>query len=129
MGKVYDTADMFGGGDRRDGMATTGKQERDRAIALVLSKQSPEWRRHYRMMAMDWMAGKRAGDTFIGEDLHGYMLMRGIGEPHHPNAWGANARAMLKFWLKHKLIELDGMRPMAVAGSHARLSPCYRVLP
>ena len=65
---------------------------------------------------------KSFGSTpFSGEDLR-MVLGRRIGQPEHPNAWGA----LLMYAKRHKLVlATEKYAPMKTISSHARRTPLY----
>ena len=102
-------------------------QARDEGTERVMFNQSFDWRESYRTAAIMFMASLSPGDEFIGEDLRIFAIKTGISAPHHPNAWGAMARATLSDWAKSARIETVGVRNARSVASHACLCPVYRV--
>lgn len=68
------------------------------------------------------------GDTFIGEDVRAYAMALQIGQPTHPNAWGAMFRSFICAELKTGRVERCGMANVKDPVSHASLCPQYRKL-
>ena len=102
-------------------------QARDEGTERVMFNQSLDWRESYRSAAVMFMKSLSPGDEFIGEDLRIFAIKTGIAAPHHPNAWGAMARAILSDWAKSARIETVGVRNAKSVAAHARLYPVYRV--
>lgn len=63
------------------------------------------------------------GAEATGEDIRRHVSAE-IGEPHHPNGWGALVRSAIK---KRWLIHTGIYRPMRAKRSHARRTPVYKV--
>jgi hypothetical protein len=103
------------------------KRLRDQGIALVLSNQADAWRERYRNAVEDWIARQPPGRRFIGEDVRHAALIRGVGDPWHPNAWAAMFRNTITKWLKSETVQVVGMAHMKAGRSHGRLSPQYEV--
>lgn len=104
-----------------------GTALRDEGISKVTERADEMWKALYRAHAVHFINAKAVGESFLGEDLR-RALEPHIGKPHHPNAWGAMARAAIKRWITDGFVEMDGMAQMRDAKAHARLSPLYRVV-
>lgn len=105
------------------------KARRDEGISQVSGNAGERWRANYRGAVSLFIRTRNVGDTFIGEDLRVFCHDRGwVGEPHHPNAWGAMARNTLKSWMADEVVARVGMASASAAKSHACLCPAYRVL-
>lgn len=77
--------------------AIESKRARDEGIDITTMNESELWR--YRAMSV--IRDIPPGWTGIGEDIRHKILESGIGEPHHPNVWGAIIMAATKRnWLK-----------------------------
>jgi hypothetical protein len=100
------------------------RKARDRGQSRV-SIKNPDWTvaavtqaRWLRAVAL----GKGDLGDFLGEDLR-LVIGAEIGQPTHPNAWGA----LIMRLAKEGLIEKTGAyRQMRSKGSHARATPAYR---
>lgn len=103
-----------------------GRDARNAGIEAVDENTSYAWRNSYRTLMESRFAQFPVGGCFIGEDLRTAAKQMGLSEPHHPNAWGANASYCLRHWLKEGRIVLDGMRQAKLVSSHARAYPRYR---
>lgn len=100
---------------------------RDTAISAVMAGQTSDWRSAYRSEVALLKTSLQTGTTFLGEDLR-FWLQPIIGEPEHPNAWGAMARSTLSQWKREGFIIMDGIGASRSVKSHACLSPRYRVI-
>ena len=97
------------------------EEERDKALEQIVTKAGeyvPQALRQIRYLFQDrpeWEA--------TGEDIR-LLVEKVIGQPHHPNAWGA----IIRMALKEGIISRTGeWRQMRTPKSHARQTPVYRV--
>jgi hypothetical protein len=67
-------------------------KERDRLMQETLQRAHDRWRTGA-LRVMEDLAAMR--DTFCADDWRDECLRRGVGEPPHPNAWGALAQQAL----------------------------------
>lgn len=96
-------------------------------MATAIFKAPHEWREGYKTLAEAFLAQLTPKATFIGEDLRKYVEQE-IGQPHHPNAWGAMAQGTLRRWRKEGRIAMIGVSQATSKKSHASLYPRYEVL-
>lgn len=96
--------------------------------ALVAGNQQSEWRDGYVAIVEAWFSALTPKTTFIGEDIR-KMVEPMIGQPSHPNAWGAMGGSMIRRWRKAGKIAAIGMRASTAKSSHACLCPLYEVQP
>jgi hypothetical protein len=96
----------------------SGEALRDAGIQLV-SANNEDWMLMARLEARRFVMDKLGG--FIGEDIR-FHVREKIGEPKHPNAWGALGKALLE----SKIIQPTGRHTaMKDRSSHARQTPVY----
>jgi len=107
---------------------TSGVQARDMGEALVLSNQSLAWKARYGVLAARFLREQRVNSTFTGEALRLYCKEYGLGEPSHPNAWGAVSGGMIRSWSRLGRIKVVGIQKAQDRRSHARLYPLYEVV-
>ena len=94
------------------------QQARDNALNQV-SGNTGKWM-HKALVAVSDL---RSGADLTGEDIRMRVADR-VGNPHHPNAWGA----LIKAALKANLITPAGKhRAMQTVKSHARSTPVYYI--
>lgn len=104
-----------------------GKKLRDDGIEQVMDNQTADWKRRYRESITRWFASCPKGHTFTSEAMRLAAQSDDIPEPHHPNAWSANAASLLRAWEKEKRSEPTGFYVTATfASSHARALKQYR---
>ena len=103
----------------------SGEAARDAGIEQVLDHLPPHWHTAYGVTLVFWFTQLTIGTEFSGEDMtrHARPL---IGEPHHPNAWGAAASALLRDWLNAGRIVVVGQAVSRSAANHAHVYRRYR---
>ena len=124
----------FGGGghmSKSKSSGAIGRIERiwpraPRAVANPIAAEArDEWRRAAIAAAEEVRKGAARNcscGNFLAEDLR-TVLARKVGEPPHPNGWGA----LIKSLRARRMIEPNGeTRHMKRKSSHGRLSPAYR---
>lgn len=94
---------------------------RDRALEQVAENAGED----FQAQVFQVMERIRNGTKVTGEDIRLRCERLGI-EPHHPNAWGAVVKALLRADRMHATKEY---RAMKAPGSHARRTRVYRVGP
>jgi len=98
-----------------------GRTARDQGIDSV-SRHNEEW------MSAAVAEARRYIETtkyFTGEDIRLHCV-KFIGEPVHPNAWGALTNKLVK----SGSIRKTGMtQQMRLTSSHARVNPIYEKVP
>ena len=103
----------------------TGTQLRDKGMAQV-SEHNENWMTKAIEAATEWVRifGHIApNDDFTGEDIRMMLITIKVGEPSHPNAYGA----LINTLLKRKIIVPTGeYRAMKDNTSHARKTPVYK---
>lgn len=57
-----------------------------------LENTSENWKAKYTALVPQFL---KENDLFLGEDVTAWMRSRGIGEPHHENAWGAMFNSLI----------------------------------
>lgn len=97
-------------------------------IELVLAAEPAAWKGHYAILCHQWFGGLPVGAVFNGEMLRLHALQRGLGEPHHPNVWGAMAAQVLGALHEDKRITQVGVRKALSAKSHAHFYRTYQKL-
>jgi hypothetical protein len=107
---------------------TTGIEARDFGEAAVLSNQSLAWKVRYGALAAKFLRECQPGSTFVGEALRLYCKDYGLGEPAHPNAWGAMSGGMIRSWTRTGRVKVVGVQRAKDRRSHACLCPLYEVL-
>lgn len=100
---------------------------RDEGMAKVVNAADDMWKALYKAHAVHFINARHIDETFLGEDVR-RAIEPHIGKPHHPNAWGAMARAVIQRWIKDGFVAVDGMGHAKDAKSHASLLPRYRVV-
>ena len=104
-----------------------GKKLRDEGIEQVMDNQTADWKRRYRESITRWFAICPKGHTFTSEDMRLIARMHGVSNPHHPNAWAANAAVNLRELIKQGRIEPTGAYVTAtLIASHGRALKQYR---
>jgi len=102
-----------------------GKALRDKGLAQV-SEHNENWMTKAIEAAREWVGifGHIApNDDFTGEDIRMMLITIKLGEPSHPNAYGA----LINTLLKRKIIVHTGeYRKMKDRSSHARSTPVYK---
>src|SRR4051812_12194544 len=102
--------------------ALTGEQLRDRALDQV-GKNAGEWKDKALMVSL-FELEKRHGQRMNGERLR-HIVSEKIGNPHHPNAWGANFKnVLMKF---PGLLREVGWEKPTDGKSHASRKSSYLV--
>ncbi len=87
-----------------------GRARRDEGTAQVLRAR---WKASYIAAFNEAPIGGRG----ISESFHNFMRAMGLEEPHHPNAWGANWRALV---LRGCLQPTEQTGQMKNSRAHAR---------
>ena len=96
----------------------TGEELRDVGIAVV-SANNDSWMIEAQLEARRFVMTQHG--SFIGEDIRFHVRSK-IGEPKHPNAWGALGKRLLD----NRVIQpTGGHRAMKDRTSHARQTPIY----
>jgi len=103
-----------------------GKVLRDKGIDLVKEHQQDAWKERYRNVAELFILTLPVGHTFLGEDVRMYANRHGVGQPTHPNAWGAMFRSFVLKELKAGRIEVYGMDHLKDPVGHASLARQYK---
>jgi hypothetical protein len=104
-----------------------GIKMRDEGMQKVMDNQHSEWKELYRAAITNWFNSTHRHHVFTSEAMRLVARSRGISEPHHPNAWSANASSLLRSWAKEGRIEPTGFYvPAFLASSHARALKQYR---
>ena len=70
----------------------SGKANKEEGMATVLDHAPEEWKMRYSKLVPEFL---REVPLFLGEDVTKWMRAKGIGEPHHENAWGAMFNACI----------------------------------
>lgn len=96
-----------------------GEELRDEGIERVRRKTHKLWRLRVRKL-IEEMASHET--PFTADRLHRKALKRGIGEPHHPNAWGAQVMSAARAGL---VVKTGVHRKARRAKSHARQYPMW----
>lgn len=96
----------------------TSTEARDRGIALVTEHSEP-----WQVRAMQWLRLYPHAEA-TGEQIANWVSQY-VGEPHHPNAYGALVMVALRRGYIRKTGE---WRKMEKRSSHARQTPVYEIL-
>lgn len=104
-----------------------GAKARDKGKAAVMAVMDEQWRTVVMLCCAKFVASRAPGDTFTGEDLRRYCEPH-VGVPHHPNAWSAVLGAMIRSWVKHRMVEAAGVTTAKDPKAHARLIRQYRTV-
>lgn len=105
-------------------MSVTGEQLRDEGIRKVKANLLDTWKLDYKGRIEQWFCSLPYAHKFTGEDMTA-DAKAGLAEPHHPNAWGACAGAMIRRWLKEGSIVVCGWQKATKVQAHARRYPLY----
>lgn len=70
----------------------TSKQLKEEGMLQVLDNEPDEWKKRYATKVPEFL---KTTSLFLGEDVTKWMREKGIGEPHHENAWGAMFNASI----------------------------------
>jgi len=105
---------------------TRGDELRDDGINRALDNEHEHWKVSYLKVSARWFERLPKGSIFHGEAMRLNAIHVGIGEPHHPNVWGAMASSFLKSLLNDELIEECEMIKASLPSSHSRRNPSYR---
>lgn len=103
-----------------------GRERRDRGREAVSQATNPLWKMAYGGLTADWFLSLPVGTVFNGEDLRLNALAKGLPEPHHPNAWSAEAASYLAAVMRIGWAEEIGASATKDDQSHARLCRDYR---
>jgi len=103
-----------------------GRRRRDHGTSVVMDHTPEQWRACYRVAAAEWFDALPIGETFTGEQLRLACKRAGLGNPHHPNAWGSMARAFLKQCFDDERVAIAGVSSALDPVSHASLLARYR---
>jgi len=95
-------------------------------IETVLAAEPANWKAAYMVICTRLYRNMPEGTVFNGEVFRLAALRGGIGEPHHPNVWGAMANQLIGPWLEEGLIIRWGVEKAISAKAHARRYPSYR---
>lgn len=109
-----------------DLFAIEGRRRRDVGIKRVIDAASAAWTLSVQTHADTFLDNLPRGGEFTGETVRLYCEGRSVGEPHHPNAWGAVLRGVYGRWRKAKRITTVGVAVAHLHSSHARMMPRYR---
>lgn len=121
---MMEQGDLFSGMPDRP-RKTTGAMLRNQGIAMTLEHEREIWRRSYWNLCERWFQKQPVGLRFSGEYMNRAMKPF-LGDPHHPNVWGAVSSRMLRAWLKTFRIEVDGVTRAVNLKNHAHLYRAYR---
>ncbi len=99
--------------------ADVAKELRDEGLLTVYQKAKP-WSDTAFKALLDLRSGNDLS-TFTGEDLR-LRIAKKIGNPHHPNAWGA---LIMKAVKRGIIINTGKYVSMRKPSSHARRNPVY----
>ena len=97
----------------------TGEAKRDKGIAQV-SGNNQDWIKKAMQSAIAYVCLMN-GEDFTGELIR-FHVRESVGEPRHPNAWGALISALIK---QGEILETGEHRKMKDPRSHARKTPVY----
>lgn len=96
-------------------------RQRDEALDQVEENAAPWFDQGIAQVAM-LAATRRADERFRGEQIR-YWVREEIGEPHHPNAWGALINAAVR---RKIIVDTGEEQQMSKPSSHARRTAVYR---
>jgi hypothetical protein len=96
---------------------STGRERKAEGMARVAAKNA-EWMEHAEYIVRLWLRADRG--LFLAEVLR---RIHNIGEPSHPNAWGAFTARLVKAGL---LVSTNQYVKARSARSHAHPYPLYR---
>lgn len=92
------------------------ERARDAALKEV-AETSGTWMDSALAMLVDVLHGE-----FTGEDIKNRLLLKGLPEPHHNNAWGALTMTAVR---RKYIVRTGKWTPMRAKKSHARMTPVY----
>lgn len=98
----------------KEGIQMSGEELRERGIDAVDANTPEDWKEQTDGI-ISWLA--RNGAEFTAEDVRPW-----VGEPPHPNAWGARFAAAVKAGVITHLCYRKAKR----ASAHARVLAVYR---
>jgi len=104
----------------------TGEQLKLEGIDRVLDNEPENWKELADDLTRNWFSYQQAGREFTGQDLRNFIV-EVIGEPHHPNCWGALCRRTFRKWLKAGSIIIYGYDRAKNPPSHDRILIRYRI--
>ena len=113
-----------GPGGQMSYMDQDGKLLRDEGMERVAS-HSGLWKDRARAAMDAWFARLGPGQAFTGEDIR-LAIREVVGEPHHPNAWGAVTGGRVRGWLLNAEIELVAVVEAKDPKNHATRLRRYR---
>jgi hypothetical protein len=95
-----------------------GRAARDEGMERVL-ENTGAWKRRARLVyhSLDW------DEPLTSEDIN-FAIIKRIGEPHKPHAWGA----LTRWAIDNGLIKKVGLGQMRNVRSHAHNTPTYKRL-
>jgi hypothetical protein len=99
-----------------------GKELRDEGMERVLAGEPAWWKANYYRILGEQPAELK--EPFKGEDYRAYVSPL-IGEPHHPNCWGASWNWAVKWGLVQK-IDGPSVNCSVNPKNHACTRPTYR---
>ena len=103
-------------------MFQTAETLRDEALDRVLRHAGPWYPRAFAQAMTE--VSRRCGEEKTAEQLR-HLVYRIVGDPPHPNAWGAIIRELCKL----DVIKEIGWAHMQDRKSHARRTPVYKLTP
>jgi hypothetical protein len=104
----------------------SGRRARDVGKQLAFFNEPEEWRAHYNGVIEAWFAGLLPGAEFSGDRLRAAAILAGVGEPHHPNVWGASAASFIRRWLRESRVSVCGLAQSRFTLNHAHTYRRYR---
>lgn len=97
-----------------------GETLKDEGIQKV-ARNNQEWMEEAVRMAEYYIGHWRGEGQFDGDDIRSYVTTN-LGNPFHPNAWGA----LINTLVKKGLIVRCGYRKSERPSAHARIIQVYR---
>lgn len=98
-----------------------GEALRDAGISLVLNNESAKWKADYLTHAANYLRRHR---FVIGEEIRFYVQSK-VGDPHHPNTWGAMFNELIREeWVR----QTNEWQKPVDRRSHARPTRFWRSL-
>lgn len=105
-----------------------GRTRRDAGMSSVIDNAGEYWRERYRFLMADAFETFPLDYSFNSEWLRAAVRARGLGEPHHFNAWSAMAGSVLRAWMKEGRIVVTGQGNASRPQAHATKTVIYRKL-
>lgn len=105
-----------------------GLNEKNAGIEIATAFERAHFKRIYKGCAETWFHQLSTGRSFTGEALRLNMEVRyPFLKPHHPNVWGALARAFLQRMLRaSRVVFTNDWQQATDKKAHARCYPGYR---